>query len=105
MRSLVVDSRWLRGSGGTPGDIAARAVEVSSVQQPPVLTSHEGGRTVITDDSRAYELIVEACEEALTKLCVSEACAAVIRRVGLAARRAGRLPPPELRLVQEQEAG
>ena len=66
--------------------------------QPPILTSHDGGGDT-NDDSEAYRLLVGACETALTTLCVSDECAATLRRCAHAARRIGERPPRELHPV------
>lgn len=103
---LAADGRQQRGSGPVPGDIPVEAPEATSMshRQSPILTGHDGGCGETTD-ALAYALVVEACETALRTLCVSESCAAILRRSASSARRAGGLPPRELRQVVLREAG
>lgn len=52
------------------------------------------------EDERAYELVALICEESLAGLTLSCECASTLRRCASAARRAGQLPPRELRPVR-----
>lgn len=85
------------------GDIAADVPGVPSMQHP-TLTAHDGGRG-ITQDQDAYRLVVEACEAALTTLCVSESCEIALLRLSRLARRAGRLRARGPRPLQVRQLG